>query len=483
MFDLMEKAVEKGLLLGATYIDIRVVKNASEEIKIKNSAVEEATIKTDSGFGVRVLKNGAWGFHSSNKIDKHTLDQVVETAVKIAEASATRSKKPVKLAPVKTIKDKWRTPWIKDPFDVPFKDKLELFLEADETIREQSDYVKVSMVSYEARKIHKWFVSSEGSKIEAEIVFCGVGVSALATKNGDVQRRSLPTSFGGNYVKRGWEYVKSLNLVELAERVGKEATMLLDAKSCPSGKTTLILDSSQLALQIHESCGHPSEADRVLGTEASYAGTSFLTPDKLGKLKYGSEIVNIVMDPSPEKYPEALGSYKYDDEGVPVKRTYIVKEGVFTGYQLSRETAVELGFEESNGAMRADNWNRIPLIRMSLISLEPGDWKSEEIIEDTKDGIYMETNRSWSIDDKRLNFQFGCELAWKIEKGEKKELLKNPVYQGITPEFWGNCDAIGKDFFIWGIPNCGKGEPQQIMWVSHGASTARFRNVMVFSGR
>lgn len=483
MFDLMERAVERGLKLGATYVDIRVVNNSSEIVKVKNGTVEEATVKVDSGFGVRVLKNGAWGFHSSNKIDEHAINEVVETAVKIAEASATRSKKLAKLAPVKVVEDRWRTSWTKDPFDVPLEDKLELFLEADKTIRKQSDQIKVSVVSYEARKIHKWFVSSEGSKIEAEIVFCGAGVSALAAKNGSVQRRSLPTSFGGNYVKRGWEYVDSLNLVDLAERVGKEAVMLLDAKPCPSGKTTLILDSSQLALQIHESCGHPSEADRVLGAEASYAGTSFLTPDKLGKLKYGSEIVNIVMDPSLDRHPEALGSYKFDDEGVPVKRTYIVREGVFSGYQLSRETAIELGFKESNGAMRADNWNRIPLIRMSLISLEPGDWRPEEIIEDTKDGVYMETNKSWSIDDKRLNFQFGCELAWRIENGEKKEPLKNPVYQGITPEFWGSCDAIGRDFFIWGLPNCGKGEPPQIMWVSHGASTARFRNVMIFSGR
>jgi TldD protein len=243
----------------------------------------------------------------------------------------------------------------------------------------------------------------------------------------------------------------------------------------------LLLEGSQLALQIHESCGHATELDRILGTEKSLAGASFLHPEMLGKLRYGSDIVNLVADAT---VPGGLGTFAYDDEGVPARRQMLVDRGVLVGFQSSRETARECGLARSSGAMRADGPLRAPLIRMTNISLEPGEGTLEDLVADTKHGILMATNRSWSIDDLRLNFQFGCEAAWEIENGKRTRLLRDPVYVGVTPEFWGSCDAITgrSEWKVWGISNCGKGEPMQIMHVGHGASPARFRGISVGSG-
>jgi TldD protein len=262
--------------------------------------------------------------------------------------------------------------------------------------------------------------------------------------------------------------------------VGEEAVALHSAVQCPETATDLILDSSQLALQIHESVGHPIELDRVLGSEANFAGMSFLTTDQLNQLKYGSEIVNVVADARLEHGP-GLGTFAFDDEGVPAQRIEVIRDGMFRGYLTSRETAAAIGANHSNGTMRAENWNRLPLIRMTNISLLPGDRTLNEIIESTEDGVYMETNRSWSIDDKRYNFQFGCEMGWEIKNGRKTRMLKNPSYGGITTEFWNSCDAIcNQDHWVlWGTPNCGKGQPQQTIGTGHGAAPARFRNVKV----
>jgi TldD protein len=269
-----------------------------------------------------------------------------------------------------------------------------------------------------------------------------------------------------------------------AERTAAEAVELLTADACPSGTATIILDGTQVALQVHESCGHPIELDRVFGTEAAYAGTSFLTPDTLGTLRYGSGVVNLTADAT---LPGGLGTFGFDDEGVPAQRTPIVRDGLFVGYMTSRETASQLHAlnpswtPRSNGTMRASGWNRIPLIRMTNVSLEPGEGRLADLIADTADGIFMHTNKSWSIDDKRLNFQFGTEAAWPIKSGRLGRMIKNATYTGMTPEFWGGCDAVcGPDEWrIWGTPNCGKGQPSQIARTGHGAAPARFRNVRV----
>jgi len=322
-----------------------------------------------------------------------------------------------------------------------------------------------------------WLATSEGTAVEQTTVQSGAGIEASAVGEGELQRRSFPNSFRGHIAAAGWEHIQRLGLIEEAERTATEAVELLGAKECPSEVTTLVIDSGQVELQVHESIGHPVELDRVLGMEEAYAGSSFLTPADRGKLRYASDQVSITADAS---LPGGLGSFGWDDEGVPAQRTPIIIDGIFHNFISSRETATRIG-ERSSGAMRADGWQNLPLIRMTNISIEPREGSLADIIGDTKDGIFMATNQSWSIDDKRVNFQFGCEIAWRIKDGKLTEMYRNPNYTGITTEFWGSCDAVGgrEEWTLWGTPNCGKGQPGQVARVGHGASPARFRGVQI----
>ncbi|MHA1616155.1 MAG: TldD/PmbA family protein [Candidatus Njordarchaeales archaeon] len=479
MEDLAELAIETALKAGAHYADFRFVEQFSERIITRNAKVRDVIISRSKGFGIRVIVDGAWGFSSSNNITPDEVKRIVLEAIQIARASAKVKRKDVELAPVKPVKDAYKTPVVKDPFEVPLEEKLELLTECDKRIMENGELIKVATSSMTIFRENKFLATSEGARIRQEITWCGATTRAIAVGHGDTQDRSFD---GRNYRTGGYEVIEAENLLEKASEIGKEAIMLLTAKSCPSGVMDVIIGGSQLALQIHESCGHPSELDRVLGSEASYAGTSFLTPDKLGKFRYGSEVVNIVADAT---VPGGLGTFGYDDEGVPAQRVYLVKEGIFVGYLTDREYAAKLGLPSSTGAARASGWNRIPLVRMTNINLEPGDWDFEELIQDTKKGLFVETNRSWSIDDKRLNFQFGTQIAYIIENGEMKKLVKNATYTGITPEFWRSCDAVCNEKYwrMWGTPNCGKGEPSQVMYVGHGTAPARFRNIRVGVGK
>jgi TldD protein len=329
-----------------------------------------------------------------------------------------------------------------------------------------------------------WFLSSEGSDIHQTKYSTGAGYTAYAFAGSEIQKRSYPNSFGGQWQNRGYEQIEEMKLVENARRVAEEAVALHRADQCPEGTATIILDGSQLGLQIHESIGHPIELDRVLGMEANFAGTSFLTIEKLGNLRYGSELVNVVADARQEHGP-GLGTFAYDDEGVAAQSTPIITNGRFTGYLSSRETAHTIGAARSGGTLRAEGWNRLPMIRMTNVSILPGEkpLSLEQLIAATDEGIYMETNKSWSIDDKRYNFQFGCEIAWEIKNGKRVRMLKNPSYSGITTEFWNSMDAICSrdEWTLWGTPNCGKGQPQQVVGTGHGASPARFRNIRVGS--
>ena len=476
MRDLTEKALDKVRELGATYGDIRIVRQTNESVQVKNGKVEALTSETDEGFGIRVIADGSWGFAASMNLDPKEIEDVAELAVRIARASASIAHEAVELAPVEPAEGRFEFKVAKDPFDVPVEERIALLLDADHIVR-QTPEIRVSEATMSFWRTETIFASTEGAYIEQTKTESGAGIEATAVAEGEVQKRSYPGSFGGDYAAAGYEFVEAMHLVDHAEETAKEAAALLKAPQCPSDVRTLILEGSMLALQVHESCGHPIELDRVFGTEASYAGTSFLTPEKLDGFRYGSDIVNIVADAT---VPCGLGSFFYDDEGVPAQKVPIVKNGVFVGYLTSRETARKLG-RTSGGAMRADGWNRMPLIRMTNINLEPGDWTLDEMIEDTKKGLYGEMVGSWSIDDKRLNFQFATQVAYDIEDGSLGQMYKNPTYTGITYEFWGSCDAIaGKDeWHIWGVPNCGKGEPVQMMHVGHGVAPARFRNVRI----
>jgi TldD protein len=474
--DLTDKALEKVRDLGASYGDIRIIKRINESVHVKNGKVDTLTSETSEGFGIRVIADGSWGFASSLMLDPKEVESVAELAVRIARASARVSHEPVKLAPVEPAEGSFEFDVAKDPFEVPIEEKIALLFDADRVMRQVPE-IKVAKSSMQFWRTDSIFASTDGSYIAQIKTESGAGIEATAVGDGEVQQRSYPAASGGDFAAAGYEYVEAWDLVGNAERIASEAARLLTAPQCPSDTRTLILEGSMLALQVHESCGHPIELDRVFGTESSYAGTSFLTPDKLGHFRYGSDIVNIAADAT---VPGGLGSFFFDDEGVPAQRVEIIKDGIFVGYLTSRETAAELGLR-SGGAMRAAGWDRIPIIRMTNINLEPGDWTLDEMIKDTERGLYAEMVGSWSIDDKRLNFQFATEVAYDIEDGSLGQMYKNPTYTGITYEFWGNCDAIANrdEWHLWGVPNCGKGEPSQMMHVGHGVAPARFQNVRI----
>ncbi len=479
MRDLIQKALDICSKEGASYADIRMVTIQDEDISIKRGNIDALNLSTEKGFGIRTIANGGLGFAGSYMITPDELERAAKLAVRIAKASGSTRKKPIEFVDEKAVEDDYKTKYQKDPFAVPTEEKIATLVEIDKRLREYNpEEIKLTQADYRGHREDKIFASTEGAYITQQITFCGGGFSCTAVSPGSQpQVRSFPGSFRGNFSSQGYEYFESLNLLENVENTAKEAIMLTAAKSCPSEKTTLLLSGHQLMLQIHESCGHPTELDRVLGTEAAYAGTSFMTPDLLGKLQYGSEHVNIVADCT---LPGGLGTFGYDDEGVSARRVQLIKDGLFVGYQSSRETAAILGLEKSSAGMRADSPQKLPIVRMVNINLEPGDWKQDELIADTKKGILMITNKSWSIDDKRLNFQFGTEIAWEIVNGEIGDIIKNPTYTGITPEFWGGMDAHSKDDWqLLGTPNCGKGQPGQVMYVGHGCGTARFNNVRI----
>ncbi len=478
-------ALDTARLHGATYADVRIVEHREQTVGVKNGVVESLSETEDHGFGIRVIAEGAWGFASSAVLGQEEVERVAALAVEIARASALARREPVDIGPPVTSTGSYRTPVQIDPFSVPVEDKIGLLLEADSRMRSVAG-VKVARSSVVCLRKRKTFANTEGAFTEQVIVETGGGIVALAVGDGEVQQRSYPNSFGRDQRTVGWEYIQQVDLPGHAERIASEAVALLTAEPCPSTVTTLILGPTQLALQIHESCGHPTELDRVFGTEAAFAGTSFLTPDELTTLRYGSPVVNLTADAT---LPGGLGTFGWDDEGAPAQRVELVREGLFVGYLTSRETAAQLARlkgwaasrAHSGGAMRASGWNRIPLIRMTNISIEPGAWTFDDLIADTDDGLYMETNRSWSIDDKRLNFQFGTEIGYEIRGGKLGRLLKNCTYTGVTPQFWGSCDAVcNRDHWqVWGTPNCGKGQPSQIAHTGHGAAPARFRDVRV----
>jgi TldD protein len=432
---------------------------------------------------VRVLVDGAWGFASSAELGRASTEATAAKAMEIAKASAKVKQTDVVLAPEKAVSAEWTSPFQIDPFTISVEQNLALLEKVDAELRSVSG-VTLAETNMNFRREEQWFFSSEGADIHQTKYTTGAGYVAYAFAGSEIQKRSYPNSFGGQWQNKGYELIDELKLVENARRIGEEAVALHSAEQCPQGVFDIILESSQLGLQIHESIGHPIELDRVLGMEANFAGTSFLTLEKLRTLKYGSELVNVVADARQEHGP-GLGTFAFDDEGVPAQCTPIISNGLFTGYLSSRETASLIGLQRSGGTLRAESWNRLPIIRMTNISILPGEkpLTLEQLVASTDHAILFQTNRSWSIDDKRYNFQFGTEMGWEIKNGKRVRMLKNPSYSGITTEFWNSMDAICSrdEWTLWGTPNCGKGQPQQVMGTGHGASPARFRGVKVGS--
>ena len=471
-------ALETARVRGAEYVEVRFEDEAAQRIDVRNGEIETLTDTHNCGYGIRALYAGAWGFAASADTSKAGIEATAARAVELARASARISRKPLARKPTRAIVDTFATPYKRDPQTVGLDERVRLLLEAEAALHTNAK-IRVGRAFIDTCEIDKHFFDSNGSQIAQRILQTGSGLHVIASDGNDTQDRGYPGDHGF-FQSGGWEVVEAAKLRENAARIGDEATALLSAPQCPQGTFDVILGGSQMSLQIHESLGHAAELDRVLGWEASFSGTSFLSIDQLHRLQYGSPLVTIVVD---NTLAGGFATVGYDDEGTPSKQEEIIRNGILVGFESSRDTAHFID-RQSNACVRSGGWQFVPMIRMCNLNLLPGDHSFEALFEDIKDGIYMESNRSWSIDDRRLNFQFGCQIAWEIKNGKRGRMLKNPTYGGVTPQFWNSCDAVADEasWVAWGTPNCGKGEPLQTGRTTQAAAPARFRNVAVGVG-
>ena len=475
---LARRALDTASVRGAAYADVRFEDGRSERIEVRNGVIATLDDATSVGFGIRALVDGSWGFAAGSDLTEAGVDTIAARAVEIARAGAAVAKERFGEPPADVYVDSYVTPVERDPSSVPLGERIALLLDVERAAR-LDPRISVGRAWIDLWRTNKEFFSTNGSQISQSLHQTGSGVSALAVGESDAQDRTGPGDIG-LYQSGGWEVVERARLREIAPRLGEEAVALLRAPQCPAGDLDVILGGSQVSLQIHESCGHAAELDRVLGWEANFSGVSFLDPQQIGKLQYGSEHVTIVVD---NTLPRGLATVGYDDEGTKSTCSDIIRDGMLAGFEMSRDTARLIG-RSSNACVRAQNWQYVPMIRMCNLNLLPGALPFEALFEGIRDGVYMESNRSWSIDDHRLNFQFGCQIGWEIKNGKRGRMIKNPTYSGVTPRFWNSCDAVADDrsWVEWGTPNCGKGEPMQSGRTAQCASPARFRNVTVGAG-
>jgi len=475
--DYLSIALDCAQSLGAEYADIRIQKTKSELIYIEDMGLKHTNMSIIHGYGIRVLKNGSWGFAHSNTFTKHDVIKTVEQAMKVAEMSAKiNNRKSFTLAYERGYIDTYSTKMEIDPFKVPLKEKVELMLEVNKTML---NYAKIRSVFFVLENVNddKFFASSLGSRIHSNISHTYPRFEATAVNEKDSQPRMFDK--GGNAA--GWEYVLKMNLIDKAVQTAEEAIIKLEADEPGEiRRRDLILDPFNLGLTMHESVGHPTELDRVLGWEADYAGVSFATPEKLKNYRYGSDIVNFVGD---NTLPYGLATAGYDDDGVPGQKWYIVKDGILNEYGTTRDTAPLIGENLSRGCSRATHYYDFPINRIPNLYLEPGKkpLSPQELISDTEDGIYIEGKRSFSIDQHRVNFQFSGDMFWEIKNGKIIRPLKDVLYKSNNPEFWNSCDAICDERYWkdYGVFGCGKGQPMQSSNMTHGASTSRFKNIRV----
>lgn len=462
------------------YAEIRYVDESSERLRVRDGRPEQVTTTTSRGVGIRVLGAKTWGFACTPTLTEEAISLAARQAHAVARASGNIAVNAVQFPPMDASRGTYTTALAIDPFTVPLAQKIAALDAPVRALLNKGKPIRSAEAWMDWTRLHKRLLTTEGSDTRQTFTYGACGTQCIAVDDaGQAQRRSYPTWQGGDGFQGGYERVRELDLMAHVDRIAAEATELLTAPPCPEGVRDVILESSQMALQIHESCGHPTELDRALGAEISLAGGSFLQPGLLDKLRYGSSKVNLVADSTSAG---GMGTFGWDDEGVHAGKHALVREGMFVDYLSSRETAAALG-RASTGTMRADGWSRTPLIRMVNVSLEADAQgpSLDALIAGTDDGVYIATDKSWSIDDLRLNFQFSCEAAWEIKRGKKTRLLRDPLYTGITPNFWRSLDAVchPSEWHLWGVATCGKGDPMQMMQVGHGAAPARFRNVTV----
>lgn len=474
--EVAELALKRITAAGAEYGDIRIQDSTTEHIEGEDRRIASVKDIRDIGFGVRVLYHGAWGFAASSVLSLEEVPRVADLAVEIAKGSASIALEKVRLAEEPIHRDRVVTPYRIDPFTVPLEKKADLLLNTMETLHRQSSIARCSAGLW-ARRDKKLFVSTEGSHLEFDLLATQGESTATAIHDGRFSSRSFNTP----YLRKGYELIEEADLLREACRIADQAVEKVKAPVVDAGLYDLVLDPEHLSLTIHESCGHPSELDRALGYEANYAGTSFLTTEKLGHFRYGSSHVNLVAD---NTEPDTLAATGYDDDGVRCQKWDVIRDGIFVGYCTNREVAPKIGDARSHGSNRADGWGNIPIVRIANIGLEPGSATIDQLIADVKRGIYIEGHGSYSIDQRRYNFQFGGDAFWLIENGRRTHMLRDVIYHGITPEFWNSCDGVANRTTRqrYGFITCGKGQPGQSGCMTHAASPARFRRIEVIRG-
>lgn len=476
---LADVALATATTLGASYADIRINRYRVESIATRERQVQNVSRNQSFGFGVRVIVKGAWGFAASRAVTPEDVRRITAQAVEIARANAAYQRKPVSLVPVPKVVAQWKSSFERDPFDVAIDAKIQFLIALNEAALGVKGVSFVNSFLFFVNE-QKFYASTDGSRIEQYLVrsFPNFNVTAVDRGTGDFQTRE---AYGGPQ-GMGYEYLEKYPWLAEAERAGGEAVAKLSARAVVPGKYDLVLNPSHLFLTIHESVGHPTELDRALGWEANYAGTSFLTPDKVGTLQFGSPIVNFVAD---RTQPGALATVGYDDEGVPAQRWHLVRNGVFVDWQTTRDLAAATGRKQSYGCLHADSWGSVPIPRMPNVSLEPSknDTSLDDLLADVKDGIMIHGRGSFSIDQQRYNFQFGGQTFWAVKDGRIAGMLRDVAYQARTTDFWRACDALGgeKTYALGGAFNDGKGEPGQANAVSHGCPIARFRQINVLN--
>jgi TldD protein len=476
---LADVALSAAKRLGASYADIRINRYRSEAIMTRERQVENVSRSQSFGFGVRVLYRGTWGFASSRNVNAEEVRAVTTRAFEIAKANSAYQRQRVTLVPVKPAVANWRSAFERDPFDVPVEDKIAFLLRLNEAALKTKGVSFVNSGIFFVNE-QKYLATSDGSRIEQYLVrsFPNFSLTAVDRSSGDFQTRNSIASPQA----MGYEYLEKYPWLTEAEQAGEEAVAKLKAKSVEPGVYDLVLHPSHLWLTIHESVGHPTELDRALWWEANYAGTSFLTPEKTGKLRFGSEIVNFVAD---RTQPHGMATVAYDDEGVPAQQWHLVKDGIFVDWQTTRDLAPLVGRKTSYGCLHADSWGSVPFPRMPNVSLEPAkaNVSTDDVVAGVDKGIMIFGRGSYSIDQQRYNFQFGGQTFWEIKNGKVTGMLRDVAYQSRTTDFWGACDALGGQatYQLGGSFNDGKGEPSQSNAVSHGCPIARFRRINVLN--
>ncbi len=495
---LADAALNAATKNGASYADVRIGRYLNQFIITREDKVENIANTESYGAGVRVIADGAWGFYATDQLTPESIAKAAEEAVAIAKANAKLQDAPVELAPQKGVGEvSWKTPIVKNAFDVPLADKIAVLMAANAAAtRAGANFTNSNLFLVNEQK---YFASTDGSYIDQDVhrIWPTFGVTAIDPKTGKFATRNALSAPCG----RGWEYLDakpegklagpatrfttSYDMIADATDAAKQVREKLAAKSVEAGQYDLVLDPSHLWLTIHESVGHATELDRVLGYEANLAGTSFATLDKWQShnFKYGSPNVHIVAD---KTQPGTLGAVGYDDEGVPTKQWDLIKEGILVNYQKTRDQAHIVGQNYSDGCSYADGWNDVQFQRMPNVSLQPGpDPKltTAEMIKGVERGIYIVGDGSFSIDQQRYNFQFGGQLFYEIKNGEITGMLRDVAYQSNTQEFWNACVAVcgPDDYAVGGSFFDGKGQPEQISAVSHGASTTRFNKINVLN--